>query len=319
MLIKIFRFIPAILLAIGIVAMPMATPAGVRVSITIAPPVIPVYVQPVCPGDGYIWVPGYWSYGSDGYFWVPGTWVLPPVVGFYWTPGYWGWADGAYLWHAGYWGPEVGFYGGINYGFGYFGVGFAGGYWHGGHFYYNTAVTRVNTTIVHNTYSKTVINNTTANKVSFNEGPSGTKARPTSAEMAAARAQHRGPTSSQREQEHRASTDRAQLVAENRGKPAVTATEKPGEFNGRNALTSKSAGSSSRTEPSRNNESTRSPKSESTSAPEHESAPATRHESTPAPKHESAPATRHESTPAPKHESAPARSHETPPAERKKE
>ena len=32
---------------------------------------------------------------------------------------------------AGYWGPHVGYYGGVNYGFGYMGVGFAGGAWRG--------------------------------------------------------------------------------------------------------------------------------------------------------------------------------------------
>jgi hypothetical protein len=46
---------------------------------------------------------------------------------------------------AGYWGPHVGFYGGINYGFGYGGVGFFGGEWRGGAFAYNTAVMNVNT------------------------------------------------------------------------------------------------------------------------------------------------------------------------------
>jgi hypothetical protein len=38
-----------------------ATPASaaVSVSITVAPPALPVYVQPPCPGDGYMWTPGY--------------------------------------------------------------------------------------------------------------------------------------------------------------------------------------------------------------------------------------------------------------------
>ena len=62
------------------------------------------------------------------------------AVGVLWTPGYWGWGGSAFLWHEGYWGPHVGFYGGINYGFGYGGVGFFGGRWDGGHFAYNTAV-----------------------------------------------------------------------------------------------------------------------------------------------------------------------------------
>ena len=47
--------------------------------------------------------------------------------------------DDGYFWNAGYWGPTVGFYGGINYGFGYFGTGFYGGYWNGGRFFYNRA------------------------------------------------------------------------------------------------------------------------------------------------------------------------------------
>ena len=63
----------------------------------------------------------------------------PPYSGALWTPGYWGDGDGGYFWNAGYWGPVVGFYGGIDYGFGYFGTGFYGGYWNGGNFFYNRA------------------------------------------------------------------------------------------------------------------------------------------------------------------------------------
>ncbi|MGO9892766.1 MAG: YXWGXW repeat-containing protein [Bryobacteraceae bacterium] len=47
--------------------------AGVFISVSIAPPVLPGYVQPVCPAPGYIWTPGYWAYGPDDYYWVPGT------------------------------------------------------------------------------------------------------------------------------------------------------------------------------------------------------------------------------------------------------
>src|SRR3974390_144472 len=120
--------------------------AGVFISITVAPPVLPVYVQPPVPGPGYMWTPGYWAWDEDAgdYYWVPGAWVLAPEPGLLWTPGYWGWDDnGIYVWHAGYWGPHVGFYGGINYGFGYTGVGFVGGAWHGSVYSYNTAVTNV--------------------------------------------------------------------------------------------------------------------------------------------------------------------------------
>ena len=131
----------------------------VGVSVGIAPPPLPVYVQPICPGPDFIWTPGYWAYDHDidDHYWVPGTWVRAPVVGYLWTPGYWGWSDGYYVWHAGYWGPHVGFYGGIDYGFGYIGEGYHGGYWNRGAFVYNTAVTNVNTTIIHNTYNETVV------------------------------------------------------------------------------------------------------------------------------------------------------------------
>ena len=39
--------------------------AQVAISVTIAPPELPVYEQPVCPGDGYIWTPGYWAWDGD--------------------------------------------------------------------------------------------------------------------------------------------------------------------------------------------------------------------------------------------------------------
>src|SRR6185312_7926012 len=106
------------ILAAALMLVPAASFAGVLISVNIAPPVLPVDSQPLCPGDGYIWTPGYWAYGQDGYYWVPGVWVQPPTVGYLWTPGYWGWGGSDYIFHAGYWGPHVGFYGGANYGCG---------------------------------------------------------------------------------------------------------------------------------------------------------------------------------------------------------
>jgi len=119
------------------VSSPSAAYTGVSIglSITVAPPVLPVYVQPPVPGPNYIWAPGYWAWGDDDYYWVPGTWVLAPRPGLLWTPGYWGWSDGIYVWHTGYWGPHIGFYGGVNYGCGYGGVGDGGGHWDHGAFF----------------------------------------------------------------------------------------------------------------------------------------------------------------------------------------
>src|SRR5580704_17941557 len=100
---RAIRALRTLFLASLVSIVPASSFAGVFLSVTIAPPVLPVYAQPVCPGEGYLWTPGYWGFGG-----------------------------GAYPWHAGYWGPHVGFYGGVNYGYGYGGSGFYGGRWEGG-------------------------------------------------------------------------------------------------------------------------------------------------------------------------------------------
>ena len=136
-------------------ALPFATSfAQVEFSVGWAPPPLPVYEQPACPVAGHIWTPGYWGWDDYyyDYYWVPGVWVPPPRVGLLWTPGWWGWNNGAYAFNQGYWGPHVGFYGGVNYGYGYTGNGYWGGRWSGNNFQYNTAVTRVNKTVINNTY-----------------------------------------------------------------------------------------------------------------------------------------------------------------------
>jgi len=219
------------LISVVILATAVSSRAGVFVSVAVGPPALPVYVQPIAPGPGYIWTPGYWAWSPDGYYWVPGTWVLPPEVGFLWTPGYWGFSAGLYNWHPGFWGPTVGFYGGINYGFGYPGHGYYGGYWRGRDFYYNRAVNNVNINTVHNVYNQTVVNNVNVNRVSYNGGPHGIQARPTSEQLAAERGQHFAVTAAQAQHEQLARHDRAQLASVNHGRPVVTATPRPGAFN----------------------------------------------------------------------------------------
>jgi hypothetical protein len=220
-----------LLLAVSFSATTVNAQLSVGVSVRIGPPAIPVYEQPLCPTDGYLWIPGYWGYGDDGYYWVPGYWEAPPTVGFLWTPGYWGYAGGLYGWHGGYWGPHIGFYGGVNYGYGYGGSGYYGGGWVGGHFRYNTAVTRVNTTVIHNTYiDRTVIHNTTENRVSYNGGPGGVNARPNAQEEAAARDHHVEATSAQVQHEQSARSDRNQLASVNHGRPATAAVARPAAY-----------------------------------------------------------------------------------------
>jgi hypothetical protein len=237
------RSVRAMLFALVILLTSSASFGQVRISVSFGPPALPIYEQPLCPGDGYIWTPGYWAWSDDDgdYYWVPGTWVLAPEIGFLWTPPYWAWTDGAFVFYDGYWGPRVGFYGGINYGFGYFGEGFEGGRWDSGHFFYNRSVTNVNVTVVHNVYNTTVINRT-ENRVSYNGGNGGVKARPTPQDQAVARERHLPPAATQMQHMRAAGGNPELRASANHGKPPIAATVRPAAFTGRETVPARQAG-----------------------------------------------------------------------------
>jgi hypothetical protein len=213
---------------------------AVGISVRFGPPAIPVYAQPICPGPGFFWTPGYWAWNDQGgYYWVPGTWILAPV-GMLWTPGYWGFGGGFYAWHPGYWGPHVGFYGGINYGFGYGGVGFGGGEWRGGRFFYNRSVTNVSVTNVTNVYNRTVIVNNS--HVSYNGGAGGIDRRATREEENWAHERHIDAVDAQREHERAAVGNRENFASENHGRPMYAATARPGDFSSHSVVAAHQAG-----------------------------------------------------------------------------
>lgn len=220
----------SLLFSIVLLALSQVSFGQVAVSVSFGPPAIPVYEQPICPGDGYIWTPGYWAYDDDdGYYWVPGTWVEAPEPGYLWTPGWWGWGGSAFLWHAGYWGPHVGFYGGINYGYGYFGNGFEGGRWENNRFYYNTAVVHVNETIIHNTYRTTVIENNHS-RVAYNGGQGGLNYRATAEQERWASERHVDAVAAQREHREAARGNPQLRASANQGRPPIAATQRPNDF-----------------------------------------------------------------------------------------
>jgi hypothetical protein len=221
-----------VLAAATAIALPSAAMASVNIAIGVSvgapPPALPVYAQPLCPGDGYMWTPGYWAWGPAGYYWVPGVWVRPPAVGLLWTPGYWGWGGSAYTFHPGYWGPHIGFYGGVNYGFGYTGVGYEGGYWRNGGFFYNRSVNNITNVHITNVYNRTVVVNN-VNRVSYNGGRGGIVARENEHERAAFNERHFQATANQTAHEQAMRNDHAQFASYNHGRPQTLAMSHVGE------------------------------------------------------------------------------------------
>jgi hypothetical protein len=228
--------------AIAMAQMPAQTQQGCGVSAQLAPPALPVYAQPPMPAAGYIWTPGYWNWGQPvGYYWVPGTWVQPPEVNVLWTPPYWGWDAGVYLFHDGYWGPHVGYYGGVNYGFGYGGDGYGGGRWQNGAFAYNRTVNNFGSVHIQNEYSADVaiVNN---NHVSYYGGAGGLRTEP-SAEQRTAEAERHVPMTAEQNLHVSVSARTPDMAAShNGGRPAIVATARPGQFEGEGVVRSPPAG-----------------------------------------------------------------------------
>jgi hypothetical protein len=215
----------------AVLATPLAAWPQVSLTVAIAPPVLPVYSQPPIPGDGYIWTPGYWAWDPDSgdYVWVPGTWVLPPSAGLLWTPGYWAFFDGGYRWHRGYWGRHVGYYGGINYGYGYIGNGYAGGRWDRGRFRYNSAVNNIPRGRVHDVY-RAPVPQRPVYRESFNGGGSPWHTPPSADQRRFEGGRHPRATPEQERHEQRAIGMPEQRLGNNHGAPPTAATPRPGGF-----------------------------------------------------------------------------------------
>ncbi len=60
----VFRLVLGVLmLSVSVLSLSTASPAeiaiGIGISLRIGPPALPLYAQPICPGPGYLWTPGY--------------------------------------------------------------------------------------------------------------------------------------------------------------------------------------------------------------------------------------------------------------------
>jgi hypothetical protein len=56
------RIVLSLLFAAAMLFLSTASFAQVGVSVRKGPPPLPVYEQSSCPGDGYMWTPGYWGW-----------------------------------------------------------------------------------------------------------------------------------------------------------------------------------------------------------------------------------------------------------------
>ncbi len=205
-----------------------------RVSNT-APPPLPQYDQPPIPGPGYEWAPGYWDWSDGDYYWVPGSWVEPPRAGLYWTPGYWRFYNGSYLFSDGYWGPDVGFYGGVNYGYGYGGDGYYGGRWQNNQFYYNSAANNFGDRRMDAVYTQSAPSG--GGRASYNGGADGVRVAPTPTQVQAATARHFAPTHTQVAAVSAARAEPQLRAGVNRGAPPIAATVRPGAFHDASGVT----------------------------------------------------------------------------------
>ena len=150
--VRITRSLTAIIATILIAGVPLAAPGqfsiGVGFTVGSPPPPIPDYISRLLLATD---TSGRRATGHGVRMATTGclarglSHLTMPAL---WTPGYWGFYGGRYLFYPGHWGLHIGFYGGINYGFGYPETGFYGGAWNNGRFAYNTAYTNVNKTVI---------------------------------------------------------------------------------------------------------------------------------------------------------------------------
>jgi len=216
-----------IVLALLLSLFPLRSFAGAIISVSLMPPPLPAYDQPPCPDQNLVWVPGYWAWNQRSYYWVPGAWVEPPFAGAMWTPGHWNWSHHPftlYTWLGGYWSFHVGYYGGVNYGYGYGGYGYSGGVWHGSLFAYNLEIVRVDNRWVRETFRDPGLVDRgyieRENHSGFNGGPGGVNYHISPEEQAVEHEKHWEPTGFQQQYESRFRDDQAYWYNTNHGQPA---------------------------------------------------------------------------------------------------
>jgi hypothetical protein len=88
-------------LALGAIAIPVASDARVFVDIDVAPPAPRVEVVPAARA-GWVWAPGYWNWQGRRHVWVTGHWIREHR-GYRYVPQTWVQRDGRWHFETGGW------------------------------------------------------------------------------------------------------------------------------------------------------------------------------------------------------------------------
>ena len=98
--------------------------------------------------------------------------------------------------------------------------------------YYNRSVNNISTTNITNVYNKTVINNVSVTRVSYNGGSGGVQAQPSAFDQQAARERHLAVTPVQAQHIQAARSNPVLRASQNNGRPPIAATARPAAFTG---------------------------------------------------------------------------------------
>ena len=98
------RLCSGMVLSISILAVPAWGQVGIYIGTP--PPPIRYEVRPPIPGEGFVWVDGYWGVDGGRYRWVRGRWDRPPYPGAYWSHPHYDHYDRGWAMHEGHWDHE---------------------------------------------------------------------------------------------------------------------------------------------------------------------------------------------------------------------
>ena len=98
-MIRLIRSFVSVLLSFGAMALASPSFSQTGISVAVAPPALPVLAYRPNWISDHVWMPNDWVYGSENPQWIPGTWIMLGVLE---TPGYLGGAAVARVWRAGY-------------------------------------------------------------------------------------------------------------------------------------------------------------------------------------------------------------------------